>query len=832
MNTIVDLNQNWTITGIGENGETVGPITATVPGHVHTDLLRHGIIPDPMWRDQALQSQWIEAFDWIYETEFHWPTEADTRSATIIFDGLDTIAAIELNGKLLGTAQNMLIGHTFSAAEALLPGVNKLRVSFTAVPAYLQDKDTERYDSLFSQDRVFVRRMQCTFGWDWVHRLVSYGIWRPAYIVSKPLGFIGSRYVTTTALSGNAAKLAWEVEVKDFAEGSHLLLKLTDPAGEIVWENTLPVDQEKIGGEIALNDPQLWWPSGYGDANLYTFTSELLASDGSVCDRICDEIGIRTVEIEQLPDTQGVSFTIIINGERIFAKGGNWVPADPFPATVTKMRYDQLLQTVVDGHMNMLRVWGGGTYELPDFWSACNRLGIMVSLDFMMACAQYPESEQWFVEAMKTEVEASIRELRNHPSLIFWCGDNELAMNNNPEDKYWGKSICAEVTAPLCARLDHTRPFLPTSPYGGRPFNSQDEGDCHYSAWYDAEFLLGDMTDYRERISQGRGRFLSESAIPGSPRLSSLLKMMTLEDVADKSAVMWEFRTKDNPYNGVDELTHYRLLEKTANRLFGESRSPEEKVRKMEYVQYEFERLQGEHYRQRKYQTSGLLFWMYNDCWPASGWSMVDYFGLPKAGYFGAKKAFRPVMVSIEDKKQEIGIWLVNDTLEAHRGEIIVRSAKTDGPAMQVCRFKVEAPVNCAILVGTLDKEKVGLAAGTADTVVQASWYPEEQRGEDTTDEEMATDRAFYFEVLPGDLQYPQTTLNVRHHPNDDHSGIIEIHTEYYARVVTIEDELLVEDNYFDMMPNEIRRLAYKTKPGQLFRGMPIVTCWNGSIGK
>lgn len=833
MKSRIDLNKNWRISGYGKNGEVIGPINGIVPGHVHTDLLHHGLIPDPMWRDQALETQWIESFDWVYETEFEWPADADRDAAVVYFEGLDTIASIYLNDKPIGTSQNMFIKHSFPVKDVLQVGYNRLRVHFTSVQTYLQDKDIGRYVSLFSQDRVFLRRMQCTFGWDWVHRLVSFGIWRPVYLDCQPNGSIQAACVRTLCLDEESAKLSWEVEAMSCVTGNRLYLQLLNPAGNVVWDHVaeFDTDLELNKGEFTVAKPLLWWPAGYGEANLYTFRTQLLSSESQIYDERSEEIGIRTVEVEQIPDAQGSSFTVVVNGERIFAKGGNWVPADPFPSAVTKERYEHLLQTLVDGNMNMLRVWGGGTYELPEFWAACNRLGIMVSLDFMMACAEYPEQEQWFIDEMKIEVEAAVKELRNHPSLIFWCGDNELAMNNNPEDDYWGKHVCALVTEPLCAKLDPIRPFFPTSPYYGRPFNSQDEGDCHYSTWYDVDFILGDMVDYRERICQGRGRFLSECAVAGSPPLSSLLKMMTKEDVGDETAEIWEFRTNDNPYNGQDELTHYRMLEKTANTLYGKSNDLFLKVKKLEYVQYEFARLKGEHYRRRKYSTSGLLFWMYNDCWPASGWSMVDYFRFPKAGYYGAKKAFRPLMISLEDRKEEIGIWMVNDTLEEHHGEIAVRSAKTGGDDLFSNRFEVCVPSNAAIMVGTLNKEEIGLADGASDVVVQAIWHPNREEGRETaqsTTDQVTTDQAVFFDGLPKDLQCTKATLQVRCLPHDGHSGVIEISTDGYARVVTIEEELLVEDNYFDLMPGETRKIAYKTKSAISWMQTPKVTCWNG----
>jgi len=817
------LHGGWKITGYGQNGEIVGPIEGTVPGHVHTDLLRHGLIPDPLWRDQAIQTQWIESFDWVYETEFEWRDESRVDDATIRFEGLDTIATIHVNDSEIGSAANMFIPHEFPLRHAIVVGTNRLTVRFTSIQKHLRDKDVGKYVSLFSQDRVFLRRMQCTFGWDWVHRLVSYGIWRPVFIEAKPDGRINNAFMRTVGLGDGEARVAWEVKLEGANADSRIHAQLIDPAGQVVWEQQAACGDGSASGEFALRNPRLWWPSGYGEAALYRFEVRLVAADGHPCDSCSEEIGIRTVEVEQLPDDQGSSYTIVVNGLRIFAKGGNWVPADPFPSRVTEERYEQLLQLLVDGNMNMLRVWGGGTYELPAFWQACNRLGIMVSLDFMMACAQYPEHEQWFVEAMKTEVTASVQSLRNHPSLVFWCGDNELAMNNNPEDEYWGKTICAQVTEPTVKALDPSRPYFATSPIGGRPFNSQDEGDCHFSTWYDPVFILGDMKDYRERIMEGRGRFLSECVVFGAPPLASLLKMMTADDAVDPSAAMWEFRTKDNPYNGQDELTHHRMLEKTAITLFGASDDPLQKIRKMEYVQYEFARLQAEHYRRRKYDTSGLLFWMFGDCWPASGCAMVDYFGMPKAGYFGAKKAFTPVMISLESRNDKLGVWIANDTLDELQGAIEVRAATTDGRQLAARQWHGgQVPANASVMIGEIDKAELGLNSDAADVVVQASWQASVEEGLSGSG-----DRTIYFEVLPKHLRLHPAKLRINHMPYDERSGVIEIAADAFARVVTIDGDLHVDDNYFDMMPGEVRVVKYAAGSSAPLQGPPQVSCWN-----
>lgn len=332
------------------------------------------------------------------------------------------------------------------------------------------------------------------------------------------------------------------------------------------------------------------------------------------------------------------------------------------------------------------------------------------------------------------------------------------------------------------------------------------------------------------RARSVRGRFLSECAIAGAPPLSSLLKMMTPADVGDEAAAMWEFRTKDNPYNGEDVLTHYRMLERTARQLFGESGEgePARKVKTMEYVQYELARLHGEPCRRRKYASSGLLFWMYNDCWPASGWALVDYFGVPKAGYYGAKKAFRPLMISLEDRRRDIGVWMVNDTLAPRSGEIAIRSARTGGATLFAKRCRATVPAHVSILVDVLTKEDIAMAAGARDVVLQAVWRPDPAREEAGEPEPSEGDWAFWFDVMPKELELPKATLQVTCVPYDERSGVIEIGTDVYARVVTIEEEVEVDDNYFDMMPGDIRKIAYKTKSPIPWTAAPKVTCWNG----
>ncbi len=782
-----------------------------VPGHVHLDLLREGIIPEPFWRDNAEQCQWVEHWEWRYSRLFHLPDHFPRNWAILEFEGLDTFARIRLNGHLLGETANMFIPHWFEVGEYLRPGANVLEVAFTPPAQALADKPKDGYFSCFSMDRVYARKMQCTYGWDWVHRFVSAGIWRSVRLSAYEDARLSDVYVTTRAIEPDAAQIEITVSIeRRTKESIWALLEVQSPDGQKISSRMLDIkeDEHRIG--IRIPSPQLWWPNGHGGQPLYTCSVALEVDGGFQVDHKQLHFGIRTVELEEHSEEADGGFVFRINGRPIFAKGGNWVPADPFPSRISAMQYERLLGLARDAHVNMLRAWGGGIYEPEAFWNACDRMGILITQDFLLACAQYPEHDAAFMESLRREFAAAIRMLRNHPSLALWCGDNELGMNDNPEDSYWGKRVSTEISGPLCRAMDPSRPYRLTSPYGGHPNNSPTQGDCHVSAWYDPEFLTSDMADYRERISAKWGRFASEYALCGAPPLRSLLKFMPPEDIVDPEGRMWEYHTKNNPYSGID-MTHFRLLQRTAELLYGPTDDPRIQVRGMEYVQCEWSRLVAEALRRRAYHCSGVLFWMYNDCWPASGWSMVDYYGFPKAGYYGMKRGFQPVIAAIEPIEKRLRIWICNDTPHAQHCLLSLCFQPWAGdPAWRRDELHV-IPPHTSAAVSEIERSSLGPNGVFAcDLKSDAN-----------------TDRALFYEGMPRDMAPPSALLHVEQTNHGDH-GEVRIKTNYYARVVTLDADLVFSDNYFDLMPGEERVIAWQCLDGH-FEGEVTVSAWNGS---
>jgi len=815
-----------------------------VPGHVHPALQAAGRIPDPFWRDQADQCQWVERWCWEYSRSFDLPAGFDPAWAELEFAGLDTYANIRLNGQSLGQTGNMFIPHRFEIGRPLRPVGNELAVRFAPYQTMVAGKRLDYPAAFFTSDRLHVRRMQCTFHWDWVHRLVSFGVWRPVTLTSYASACIRDLFASTEAISKTSAALRIELDVeRRSGDAPSAAITLTGPTGEVVWTRQVTARDTPTRLVADIADPQLWWPHGYGEQPLYRCQVVLTGADGTVLDTRETTFGVRTTRIEQLVDKPGSpewertmatrrapwpgtdggngdapgrGFTLVVNGERIFCKGGNWVPADPFPSRLTPARYDRLIRLAREGHLNLLRCWGGGIYEPEAFWDACDRYGVMISQDFMMACGQYPADDPEFMDRLRLEIPAAVRMLRNHPSLVWWAGDNENGMHHDEDDATAAYAVVAhDISGPACRALDPDRPFLPTSPFGGRKNTSITIGDSHFSAFFDntLHFVAhSDMADYRERIGIV-GRFMSESAACGAPPMRSLLKFMTAADIADPSRRLWEYHTKDNPHKPAGEtITLFGMLERMAEQILGPANGIEGKVRRMEYLHYEWVRLVVEAARRAKWYCSGIQFWMYNDCWPASGWSLVDYYGFPKAAWYAMKRAAQPVIASIEDGTGGLRIWVSNDSLAPVKGTLAISIRPWQGRARWRARVPFRVGPNENRIVRELRTADLAGLGKDALLVAEIA-HPG------------GNDRAVFYPGMPREMVLPPVTLDITREGNGT-EGRITLAASGYARVVSLDADLDFSDNYFDLLPGERRTITWHTPDGTPPGDIPV-TCWN-----
>ena len=644
-------------------------LPATVPGHVHTDLVRHGVISDPFEGMAELGCQWVDEEDFVYRTAFEFKRDANLPARILRFEGLDTVARVSLNGELVAEHDDMFVPLEIDVSERLRDGKNELEVALASATRVGRERRARYFASenlpsnlLRFEERAFVRKAQYMFGWDWGPRLASAGIWRPVALVEH---------------AGRLRDVAVREEHR--ADGSVALAFAStfDGTGEVLHFVEGFEKGARDGETLVIEKPKLWWPAGHG-AQARVLVTSILAPralptraemEGSALDRRRMQLGLRTVRLVREKDALGESFEIEVNGKRIYCLGANWIPDHSFPSTITRARLREQLGRARDMNMNMLRVWGGGLYETPDFYEACDELGLLVWQDFPYACNYYPEDEASLALARR-EAEENVRRLRHHPSLTLWCGNNEnLTMfEEGWEDRarhpkrYYGERIYEGVLPEVLAELDPTRPYIATSPWGGEQANGGGIGDQHY---WDVWHGRGDWKHYDDST----GRFASEFGFASAPGHVSLARFAPDADeplalpVRDRRA-----RWHDKTLKGYETFLGYVELHYPA------SKSLEEWSYFSQLNQRDALRHGIEHYRRSEF-CKGSLIWQLNDCWPVQSWAVLDFDASYKAAAYELRRLYAPALVSLVVSEGRARVTCVLDNArESVRGEAVLKA--------------------------------------------------------------------------------------------------------------------------------------------------------------
>ena len=653
-----DLGGAWKFRGRDPDGslraahrKVLRWLDGSVPGTVHTDLMACGLIPDPFYRMQENDVQWVDGVAWEYRKEFTVPRGfLEEHAVDLVAGGLDTYATIRCNGRIVGTTADMFVEHRFPVKRFLREGKNVLSILFDSpvIRAKRLEQENGMLAVALEPHRVYVRKAQYSFSWDWGPKLTTSGIWRAISLQS----YSGCRLVDPSAsvvsVTRERALIRFSTGVRAWG-GRPLSLRLSLGGPDRAAEYTHEVRKGEVRFTVSVPDPHLWWPSGHGEQPLYTAVFSLVAGD-EVLDERQVRFGIRTVRLLQTRDAEGKSFIVEVNGRKIFCRGADWIPADSFIPRIAPSTYDRLLRMAKDAHMNMLRVWGGGFYEQDIFYDLCDRLGLMVWQDFMFACGEYPESP-WFLGQVRDEAEKAVARLRNHPSIVLWCGNNECEWlfctenpGNTPDDMV-GAKIFRDLLPAVVRKLDGTRPYWRSSPYGEGFPNDESNGNHHqWRVW-------SDWKDY-PGYEKDNARFVTEFGFQGPANLSTL-REVTLPRDRDPQSEVLEHHNKQ--VEGTERLirfiaAHYRIPD-----------SLEDFVMKGQLVQAAALKCAAEHWRRRKYGTAGVLFWQLNDCWPVTSWSVIDSRLRPKAAYYFARRFFSPVLASIRQTGAGLEVWVTSD---------------------------------------------------------------------------------------------------------------------------------------------------------------------------
>lgn len=394
----IDISQNWEFSQAHKNEWR----PATVPGTVHQDLINHNLLPNPFWGLNEEKIQWVENYDWEYRTSFILTDKDLAHSGAMLFlEGLDTYADVYLNGTLLFKADNMFVGYKEEVRNILREGENLLYIYFHspinhvipqwAARGFDYPADNDHHNQKLS---VFTRKAPYSYGWDWGIRMVTSGVWRPISLTLYDIARIDDMYVEQREISKESADLNLNLEINSLVDVEDVRLELLYGIGtnlEILIQN-LDLKKGLNKKQIPINivNPELWMPNGWGDPNLYDFGINLSNPDGDVFATKQVRTGLRTIRLIHEEDQNGRSFFFEVNGEPMFAKGANYIPDDALLPNISEDRYQNLFRDIKDANMNMIRIWGGGTYENDVFYQLADENGILIWQDFMFACTTYP----------------------------------------------------------------------------------------------------------------------------------------------------------------------------------------------------------------------------------------------------------------------------------------------------------------------------------------------------------------------------------------------------------------------------------------------------------
>jgi beta-mannosidase len=779
-------------------------LPSTAPSTVYQTLLDAGVIPDPYFNTNELDVQWVGEADWLYKLEFD--ASKTEKNACLCFDGLDTFATVWLNGLQILKSENMFVP---SRIEVVLQEKNALHILFES--AWFKGLELQAANGgkrpLWNGDssRLYVRKAQYHYSWDWGPKLVDLGLWRSVRLETFSAR-IAEWHVQPELNAGlDSARLPVSVKLEGALKGAKLVMSLLDPNGSELSKSVLDVSNQ-IEFEFRVDEPKLWYPHLHGDQPLYTVILELVRG-GQHLDFKTQKIGLRQIRVvqEAVANEAGSSFYFEVNGIPMLMGGANWIPDDLMLTRVTRKRYAQRIAQVKAANMQMLRVWGGGIYEDDAFYELCDEAGILVWQDFMFGCGIYPAHAE-FIKSVRLEAIANIKRLRHHPCLAIWTGNNEdyplafgqglyktdLSPEENPEMP--ARVIYERLLPELLQELDPGRYYQPGSPFYGKFPDDPTIADRHtWDVWG------GMARPYRDYIKL-EGRFVSEFGMASAAHLSTLEAVLPPEERHPQSR---GFEHHMKAGEGIRRLNAYITdTQKLPTNL-------SEFVYATQLVQSEAMDCAYRIWRRRwgvagKRAVGGALVWQINDCWAVSSWAIIDSSATPKPAYYTIKRALAPLSINLWN---DGSVWALNTSLEPVHCKLELQALNLSGVELNFETREVIIPANGVLELGVFAPKHEGavvIAARllTGNTVIaRHSLFPEPFK---------------YF-----DFQAPEIELEWQ-------GKTLRISSRKPVKGVFIHG-LNLTDNMFDLIPGDVQTISLSSIPKSLPKSLKAQ--WLGGSG-
>lgn len=776
-----------------------GWLETKVPEDIKTVLIRNGLITADYYGKDCGGQSFIEESDWVYYHRF--PVDESIRDCRNIlkFEGVDTLANVYLNGILLGNCENMHIAYEFDVSHILKFGqTNSLVVKIFSPIKSIEKADRSGLYPEGETDRLLLRKSQLNYGWDFCARSLSTGLWKGVSIECLEDAVIEDYYLMTERIEGglaylSAAVLITQEEGVDSA-GLSLELEISFKGKSVCKAVYSDADWNCI--KIVIGNAELWWPRPYGAANLYD-VALILKREGTIIDYKNRKFGIRTVRLiqDRLP-AGGRNFQLEINHKRLFVRGANWVPINSTYGEIKESDYTFYLHRAVDANISMLRVWGGGIYEPDLFFELCDREGIMVFQDFMLACGVFPQSAR-YQELIAKEAAYIIKKYRNYASLVIWSGDNESDQFYEwfaPDKNYRGNELNRKVIRAALEQYDSSRPYLASSPESPFPFeagganpNSPLQGDMHI--YFGS--LQPDNENYYKKIREFVPRFLSEFGFSSLPciqtynRFNFYKKPLELgkDPWLDKQIEFAEFIKNDD----VPEVIYYS-----------------------QYIQAHGLKYWIEYLRSYKGICGGVLYWKFNDpiasnrpnmLFPTM-MSVIDFYGKEKSAYYYTRRAYEDLILAFrEENTGAVAVFYCNETEDSYDGILRTELLRFNGELLGHSEINVRMEADSSHFLTDIPMEeyrkfpKEQCYVRTCfqnDTVTVVNRYMLFSLGE-----------CFYAEFIPAQLKVYGITVK-------ENRIELSIGSDVYAQDVVLElleTDACYSDNYFCMDSGEEKRV-------------------------
>ncbi len=788
---------------------------AQVPGVVQTDLLHSGLIPDPFDRDNEFHLQWIGLADWEYQTKFH--VDAATLAhahVDLVFEGLDTFADVYVNDQAILHADNMFRRWRIPAKAALKFGPNTLRIVFhsavekmlpyvKSLPYVLPSISTSNFGN---EENIatapYTRKAPYNYGWDWGPRFMTEGIWQPVRLETWDPLRIENFHIHQRSITADLGNVTAELEIESARPTTATLEPTYDEMRgpkTVLLPSTLQLNAgtNHVSVPLRINAPKLWYPVGYGAQSLYRFSVAIVVGR-AIAARAETKTGLRSIDLRRVPDQWGKSFEFVVNGISVFTKGADVIPFDSFPNRVTPEIHRNILQSARDAHMNMVREWGGGYYESDDFYDICDEIGIMVWQEFMFGGDMVP-GDVSFQENVRQEAIDQIKRLRDHPSIVVWCGNNEIetgwyhwgdreefkeSISAQARDRVWQDYLIlfADILKSAVTQYADPAPYTPSSPSANfeEVPDNQHNGDMHYWQVWHAQAPAGDYTKQFPR-------FMSEYGFQSFPEMRTIETFAKPAEFDIHSTVM---QAHQKNKGGNERILTYMLREYWQPKDFASF------VYLSQVQQAEIIKIGAEHLRRQRPRTMGSLYWQLNDCWPVASWASIDYYGRWKALHYYARRFYDDVLISPFLHDDKVDVYVVSDKLQPLSAMIHTRLLDFSGTVWLDHKKDIQIPAQSNAIYFTLDKAAL---AAKADLRKSFLVFDLEVAGKRVSRNQVFFDVTHNLE-LPTKLRI-ETTLSKT---GEDYT--VTLQTSQLARSVYLffgDLNVQVSENYFDLLPAE-----------------------------